>query len=176
VHDPIRVLTIAAFLLALGCSRDNPREERTLAASAKPIVAAIYQFHHERGLWPRDLDELDPDYLKREQSRGWVYEPWYNGRWTLSNYSPDFENAVRLIHAAGDKTSEWKLDFGDSDSSLDVRQDLPMFQPVSGEERKKRRQVTLLQRIAQHPRKSFIIRESSATSSRRSIRSPEPPV
>ncbi|HEV3117341.1 MAG TPA: hypothetical protein VGY58_09825 [Gemmataceae bacterium] len=101
----MRIAVIFGIILSAGCCEQPGRadaraQERALPDRAKPIVLALYRFYHERGLWPQNLDELDPDYLKRDQSRGWVYQPFYshNGRWILSKFSGDFDEAVRLIH------------------------------------------------------------------------------
>jgi hypothetical protein len=149
----ICAVVIAGLLLAFGCSEKNSApliEEKACAKSANEIVAAIYQFHHERGLWPRDLDELDPDYLKRDRSRGWAYETWYNGRWTLSSLSVDLREEVRFVHVSDDH-AEWRIDLGESEMSLDLPHEPPVFQAVTAEDRLKRRRATLRSRIARYP-------------------------
>src|SRR6266404_3635980 len=47
------------------------KELRAIAGRGQPIVTAIYRFKQERGLWPCSLDELSPEYLKGEQTKGW---------------------------------------------------------------------------------------------------------
>ncbi|MCE9532805.1 MAG: hypothetical protein K8T89_17040 [Planctomycetes bacterium] len=58
-------------------------ENRVAAESAKPILDAIHRFKHQNGLWPNDLDELVPNYVKKEQVAGWRYSTRQDGDWKL---------------------------------------------------------------------------------------------
>jgi len=75
----MRHAIIAFLIFAFGCSKGNEEKASisgtyAIADMAKPMVFAIYRFHNERGLWPRDLAEIT-EYLDGEQLRGWIYEP-----------------------------------------------------------------------------------------------------
>jgi hypothetical protein len=45
----------------------------SIIQQGRPIVAAIYAFKADRGLWPEYLDELSPAYLPKRPSSKWYY-------------------------------------------------------------------------------------------------------
>jgi len=68
----------------------------------------------------------------------------------LTKFDTRFDVAIRFFHYQDD-TSEWRLDFGDSDIVLDINRELPELVPVALESRKKTREQIILRRIALHP-------------------------
>jgi tetratricopeptide (TPR) repeat protein len=127
-------------------------ENRAVAEEGKVLVTAVYRFKHECGLWPNDLQELVPDYLQAKDARGWLYEPWYNGQWSLMNFAGYPRTAIRYLHPGGGGTAEWQLcdEFGDK--PLGVEQGVPKFEPVERKTIEKRMLETVRRRIEQNPK------------------------
>jgi tetratricopeptide (TPR) repeat protein len=126
-------------------------ENRAAAESAKPILDAIYRFKHQNGLWPNDLDELVPEYVKKEQVAGWRYTTRQDGYWKLINYAGFPHTAVQYRYLK-DKGGQWEVSWGDGEAELKVPYTPPSLKKLAPEEVTKKMQETVLQRIKRNPK------------------------
>jgi hypothetical protein len=121
-------------------------ENRAAAESAKPILDAIYRFKHLNGLWPNDLDELVPEYVKKEQVTGWRYTTRQDGYWKLINYAGFPDTAVQFRYLKG-KGGQWEVSWGDGEAELKVPYAPPELKKLAPEEVTKKMQEVVFQRI-----------------------------
>jgi len=125
-------------------------ENRAAAEAGKPILVAIYRFNHQNGLWPNDLDELVPKYVKKEQVAGWRYSTRQNGYWTLINYAGFPDTAVQFRYLK-DKGGRWEVSWGDGQADLNVPFTPSTQEKVPAEEVSKNLLATMSKRIERYP-------------------------
>jgi tetratricopeptide (TPR) repeat protein len=130
--------------------RPTKAENRATAKSAKPIVDAIYRFHHENGLWPNDFDELVPKYVKKKQVSRWSYTTRNNGYWKLINYAGFPHTAVQFRYLK-DQGGQWELSWGDGEAKLGVPYAPPAQVKLKAEQLKRNLLATMSKRIEQYP-------------------------
>jgi tetratricopeptide (TPR) repeat protein len=118
---------------------------------AKPIVDAIYGFHYENGLWPNDLDELVPKYVKQKQVARWHYTTRNDGYWKLINYAGFPHTAVQFRYLK-DEGGQWEVSWGDGQAKLEVPYAPPILKKQPAKEVTKRMQQTMLRRIRANPK------------------------
>jgi hypothetical protein len=125
-------------------------ENRAIAESAKPILDAVYRFDHQNGLWPNDLDELVPKYVKEEQVAGWRYNTHHDGYWTLINYAGYPHTAVQFRYLK-DKGGQWEVSWGEGQAELKVPYTPLPLEKLPAEEINKHLLATISKRIERHP-------------------------
>jgi tetratricopeptide (TPR) repeat protein len=126
-------------------------ENRAAAKSAKPILDAIYGFKRKNGLWPNDLDELIPEYIKKKQVAGWRYTTRQDGYWRLINYAGFPHTAVQYRYLKR-KGGQWELSWGDGEAKLKVPYTPPVLKKLAPEDVTRRMRETVLQRIRLRPK------------------------
>jgi tetratricopeptide (TPR) repeat protein len=131
-------------------AKPTEAENRAAAEGAKPILDAIHKFKHRNGLWPNDLDELVPNYVKRKQLAGWRYRARNDGYWTLINYAGFPHTAVQYRHLQGER-SKWEVSWGDEQADLKVPYTPPKLDKLSSEELGKNLRATMAKRIERYP-------------------------
>jgi tetratricopeptide (TPR) repeat protein len=125
-------------------------ENRATAEAAKPLLDAIYRFNHQNGLWPNDLDELFPKYVKKEQVAGWRFNTRQNGYWTMINYSGFPHTAVQFRYLK-DKGGQWEVSWGDGQAELKVPYTPPAQDKLPADEVNKNLLTTMTKRIERYP-------------------------
>jgi hypothetical protein len=125
-------------------------ENRATAESAKPILDAIYRFNHQNGLWPNELDELIPKYVKKEQVTGWRYTTRQNGYWALINYA-GFPHTAVQFRFLKDKGGKWEVSWGDGEAELKVPYAPPAQEKLPPKEVSKNLLATMSKRIERYP-------------------------
>ncbi len=67
-------------------SPPSAEENLAMMRRGQPIVAAIYQFKEDTGVWPQRLADLVPDYLEKEPEL-WHYSWAQHGNWSLTCFA-----------------------------------------------------------------------------------------
>lgn len=79
------VVVVRSCFWSAGPGEEDNRPETHLAAARKgvPVVAALYRYRNDHGLWPLSLQELVPDYATAEDCDGWGFRWRPQGDWRL---------------------------------------------------------------------------------------------
>ena len=84
---------VISMVVIIGCSSDSRKEQVAEAKKAQPIVKAIYQFHRDKGEYPKSLDSLDPAYFPKSVinsiGSGWEYSLFGTNGFRLSKRPQD---------------------------------------------------------------------------------------
>jgi tetratricopeptide (TPR) repeat protein len=126
-------------------------ENRAVAKAAKPILDAIYRVKHQNGLWPNNLDELVPDYVKRDQVAGWNYVTRQDGYWRLTNYA-GFPHTAVQYRFLKNKAGRWEVSWGDGEAELGVAYTPPSLKEPAPEAVAAKTRETILRRIERNPK------------------------
>ena len=62
----------------------------------KAIVAALYRFKADTGLWPQYIGDLTPEYLEPGRADGWRYTWFHYGYCSLTNFADFPHSAVQF--------------------------------------------------------------------------------
>jgi tetratricopeptide (TPR) repeat protein len=126
-------------------------ENRAVAESAKPILDAVYSFKNQNGLWPSDLNELVPEYVKKELVAGWRYTTRDDGYWTLMNFAGFPYTAVQYRYLKGNG-GQWEVSWGEWQAELQVSYTPPDLKERTTEEVTRKMQEIVLKRIEMNPK------------------------
>jgi hypothetical protein len=147
-------------------------EAESIARDGRTVVAAIYQFHCERGLWPCELDDLVPEYIKRDELSNWQLAWFPDGYWHLTCYNNLADSAVRYIYRP-DK-EHWTITDGEYETDLDVIQPKPGATATNNQDLLINSIEEIQQRIQRYPNQivhhkgliAFLIRHGQLSAAR----------
>ncbi len=152
----VGALVVAALwtwcLAAPSCPSAPLSDEENIsdARRGQRIVAAIYQFKEDVGLWPQRLEDLVPDYLSAKPPAYWQYNWFPHGQWSLTCLGGLPHTALRFRYGEG--SGEWFVTDGDWDEPLKAGFTEPKPRPADPAERNRRVLFELGARIPREPK------------------------